>query len=785
MRYDEKSGEITISVSEAVSLSLAKSQSEAAADRAASHLFTREWEEGSCPSLAFEEAELRFRMIFDARVDDTGVLCLSRKTEGDPHRLGRAAIARLRGECFLSALAYMEAEKTDSVTVRATLVSEHTEESAVREETITRANALAFFEKVRTALPLSGREEIDRAVRRLPTLRALRFPYPALRESQREMVREAYRAIAHGRRAYIEAPTGTGKTAGALYPALRALGEGKIERVFYLTPKTTTAKAAADALTRFSEAGGLMRAVVLSAKERGCPEGLLCRKAKGTCRRSRAGGEREEEAAAYLLSLDRVPVTYTEIREAADKYGVCPYELSLRYSLFCDVIVGDYNYLFDTRVYLQRYFDRAGEYCFLIDEAHDLFDRAKEMYSATLTEQMFSTLAAFCDGKEPLSELGANARVAADCFASRVEAALSDGQRHTDKNGVLHRFACEKEMPDALFAMGELLAADGLALASKRGMVREWIKPLQELCYPLRDAATRARLYDRHYECFYIGEGDVLSVRTVCLDPSAEIARRLSLGRAAILFSATLSPLGYYRTVLGGGREGVELSLSSPFDEDRLCIAIMDKGNTRYLGRAESADAIAEAIYGMAAAKLGNYFVFCPSYEYMSTLHAAFSAAHPEIDTLLQKKNASLSERDAFLSRFTEEPERTLVGFAVTGGVFAEGIDLVGTRLIGAAVVGVSLPQPSPERDAMAAYYDDLYEAGREYAYTYPGMNRVLQAAGRVIRTESDRGVLLLIDDRFADPFYRGMLPPHWRGMRLAGDGHAVQVLFSRFWEKK
>ncbi len=706
MRYDEKSGEITLSVSEAVSLSLAKSQSEAIADRAAAAVFSREWDADASLSLAFLEAGLRFRIIFDARADDAGALCLSRRTEGDPHRIGRAARARLRGECFLSALAYFEANGGEAVRVCATLCAQYGDECALYEERITRTDAEAFFAKVRTALPLSGREEIDRVSRRLPSLRTLRFPYPALRESQREMVSESYRAIAHGRRAYIEAPTGTGKTAGALYPALRALGESKVERVFYLTPKTTTAMAAAEALSRFSEAGGILRAILLTAKERGCPEGLLCRSSKGVCRRSRAGGAREEEAVTYLLSLDRVPITYREIREAADRYGVCPYELSLRYSLFSDVIVGDYNYLFDTRVYLQRYFDRTGEYCFLIDEAHDLFDRAREMYSATLSREMFDALAAFCVGKEPLSELGANARVAADCFSSRVEAALSDGQRHTDRGGVLHRFASEKEMPDTLFAMAELLANDGLALASKRGMPRDFVKPLQELCYPLRDAATRARLYDRHYECFYIGEGDALSVRLVCLDPSAEIARRLSLGRSAILFSATLSPLGYFRTVLGGGRDARELSLSSPFDEDRLCIAIMDKGNTRYAGRAESAGVIAEAVYGMAAAKRGNYLVFCPSYEYMSTLHDAFHVAHPEIDTLLQKKNASLSERDAFLSRFTDRNERTLVGFAVTGGVFAEGIDLVGARLIGAAVVGVSLPQPSPERDAMAAYYE-------------------------------------------------------------------------------
>ena len=525
--------------------------------------------------------------------------------------------------------------------------------------------------------------------------------------------------------------------------------------------------------------------MVLSAKERACPEGLLCRSAKAVCRRSQAGGVREEEAAAYLLSLPTVPITYADILEAANRFAVCPYELSLRYSLFCDVIVGDYNYLFDTRVYLQRYFESAGDYCFLIDEAHDLFDRAREMYSARLDESMLRALADFCDAHEPLAALASLAKEALSLFDRRVEAALAGEQSYTDKDGVVHRFAVEKKMPDLLFAIASRLADEGLSLANPRLLPRAATVALRELCYPLRDAALRATLYDRRFECFYTADGDARCVRLVCLDPSAEIDRRLSLGRAAILFSATLSPLPYYRTVLGGAREGVELSLASPFDEDRLAVAIMDKENTRYTAREESVRGVAEAIYGMVSARCGNYFVFCPSYAYLERVHAAFRAAHPEVATLMQTKNASLSARDAFLSRFVPEPSETLVGFCVTGGVYAEGIDLVGTRLIGAAVVGVSLPQPSPERDAMAAYFEDLYEAGREYAYTYPGMNRVLQAAGRVIRTESDRGVLLLIDDRFADPFYRKMLPSHWRGMRLVGDGRAARAFFSRFWEKQ
>jgi Rad3-related DNA helicase len=261
------------------------------------------------------------------------------------------------------------------------------------------------------------------------------------------------------------------------------------------------------------------------------------------------------------------------------------------------------------------------------------------------------------------------------------------------------------------------------------------------------------------------------------------IERRLSLCESAILFSATLTPLDYYRAVLGG-KDGEELLLDSPFTESNLCVAVMDKISTRFATRAESAPAIAAAIHAMVNARAGNYFVFCPSFVYMEDLARAYHAAYPSVRILLQKRGGSIREREAFLSQFTETPKGTLVGFCVTGGVFAEGIDLAGSRLIGAAVVGVGIPQPSPEREAMCAYYQDRYEQGKQFAYFYPGMNRVLQAAGRVIRTEDDHGTLLLIDDRFGDPLYRTLIPRHWRHLKLVGDPPAAARLFSRFWER-
>jgi Rad3-related DNA helicase len=250
-----------------------------------------------------------------------------------------------------------------------------------------------------------------------------------------------------------------------------------------------------------------------------------------------------------------------------------------------------------------------------------------------------------------------------------------------------------------------------------------------------------------------------------------------------VLFSATLTPLDYYRTVLGG-QDGEELLLDSPFEEEHLCVAVMDKLNTRFTARTESAPDIAAAIAAMVSARTGNYFVFCPSFSYMEEIARAYHSLYPQVRLAMQKRGAGLRERDAFLAQFTAESQETLVGFCVTGGVFAEGIDLVGSRLIGAAVVGVGIPQISPEREAMSAYYQELNEQGKQFAYFYPGMNRVLQAAGRVIRTEEDYGTLLLIDDRFGDPLYRTLIPKHWHHLKLVGDASSAGILFRRFWRE-
>ena len=792
MLYDEKTGVISLSLGELVTLSLHRYASETANDRDNDILSPAPQAVGAprALTLSFEEGGHRFALSATLDGEEEGMpglpprLFLARAIPCSPDTAGKEILRRVRGEAFGLAYMYIKEKGCAAVRVKTRLVHPTEGSEAEFEETVTAAAAEKFFAKLRACLGSVAAEEVDRVCRRLPTLRELRFPYKERRTAQDDLMQATYRAIRSGKRLFACAPTGTGKTAGVLYPALRALGAGLCERVFYLTPKTTTARAAADTLSRFAEAGAKLRAVVLVAKERICTEKMACRDPMTPCRYYHAGGEREEQAALSLLASPAVPVTEREIVAAAEKFGVCPYELSLRYSMFCDVIVCDYNYLFDTRVYLRRYFDRAGNYCFLVDEAHDLLERAREMYSTSLSLSALDELLLFCRGVAGAGDIAAAVKELRGSFVARVKAALSGERRFEDSDGVTHAFAAEKEAPYDLFFAAGRAGELGIRALSDRALPLQFKQSLAKMCYPLRDFALRADLYSERFETFYVREGEEYTVKILCLDPAAALEARLSRGTSAVLFSATLTPLDYYRAVLGGGGQDETLLLDSPFEEENLCVAVMDKISTRFTARTESAPAIAEAIYAMVSARVGNYFVFCPSFAYMDEILRAFHARYPEIRLAAQKKGTSAAAREEFLSLFLPEPKETLVGFCVTGGVFAEGIDLVGTRLIGAAVVGVAMPQISPERDAMCAYYGDLYEAGKEYAYLYPGMNRVLQAAGRVIRTEADRGALLLIDDRFAEPLYRDLIPTHWRHLKYVGDSATAGLLFRRFWRE-
>ncbi len=786
MLYNEKKEVISLSVGELVTLSLCRYASEIANDRAYDIVGTLPTAGAACPvSYLFKEGDYTYALSADVAVGEEvpGLpppLLFAFAVPCPPDIPGKEILRRVRGEAFLSAFLYMQAKNVPAVTVQVTLSHPAEGADASFEETVSRSAGDKFFARLRACLGRVGGEEADRVSRRLPSLRSLKFPYSVRRESQDELMQTAFRTLRGGRRLFACAPTGTGKTAGVLYPALRALGAGYCERIFYLTPKTTTAAEVARALSRFAAAGAKLRAVLLTSKEHICPEKLSCRDPLAPCTLFRAGGEKEEAAALALLESDAMPVTEKEIRDVAARYQVCPYELSLRYSMFCDVIVCDYNYLFDPRVYLRRYFTHPGNYCFLVDEAHDLLERAREMYSTSLTLSSLDALLRHARSPGGTPEIAEAVKDLRAVFARTMKAGLH-GARRQEGGNKSTAFAAEKAPPNDLFFTAARVAEMGIAAMGDRSLPLAWRREMSAMCYPLRDFAARADFYSDRFETFYIKEDNEYTLRVVCLDPSEVLDTRLACGKSAVLFSATLTPLDYYRSVLGGS--GETLLLDSPFETDNLCVAVMDKINTRLASRTESAPAIAEAIYAQISARVGNYFVFCPSFAYMDEVCRRFHDMYPSVTVIAQKKGSNRATRDAFLSAFTDNPQKTLVGFCVTGGVFAEGVDLAGTRLIGAAVIGTSIPGISPEREAMTAYYGEKYEKGKEYAYLYPGMNRVLQAAGRVIRTEEDRGTLLLMDDRFADPFYRSLIPAHWRHLKFTGTPESAAALFTRFWQ--
>ncbi|MBQ8173983.1 MAG: ATP-dependent DNA helicase [Clostridia bacterium] len=797
MLFDEKMGKIRLSIGELVALSLHRYASEVANDRDNDILTPMppvpRAGEHSIPVIhEFFAHGHDFVLTGEAQGDEPSAIpglppcvIVRRAIPSDPEYPSREILRRVRGEAFGLAYLFIKEHDLPAVRMRVILSCPAQGKENSLEETVTRAAAEKFFSRLTACLAGVAAVELDRVRRRMPTLRSLAFPYKVRREAQNDLVQAAWHTIRRKRRLFVCAPTGTGKTAGVLYPALRALGEGDCERVFYLTPKTTTARAAAEALERFAATGAELRAVILSAKERICTEGMACREPLSPCRVYAAGGEREEAAARALFESAVTVVTEREIKATAAEFGVCPYELSLRYSMLCDVIICDYNYLFDTRVYLRRYFDRHGRYVFLVDEAHELPERARDMYSASLSLSSLDGLLLHARTESAADKITAAIKELRALFMSTMKNALSGERSYTDPDGTTHSFASGKEAPYELMFAASRAAELGIVAQGDRTLPLAFRRTLASLCYPLRDFAARANLYDGGFETFYIREGEEFTVSVRCLDPAAVLDSRLSLGDSAVLFSATLTPPDYYRAVLGGNPHDEVLLLDSPFEAENLCVAVLDTVSTRFASRTESAPAIAEAIYAMVSAKTGNYFVFCPSFAYMDEVCRVFHAKYPAVRLRAQIKGGGTAAREEFLSSFVENPTETLVGFCVTGGVFAEGIDLVGTRLIGAAVVGVAMPNPTPEREAMSAYYADRYEAGREFAYLYPGMNRVLQAAGRVIRTEGDRGTLLLIDDRFGDPFYRSRIPAHWRHLKFVGDAHAVSALFRRFWQEK
>ena len=774
MRYDKETGAIVLQAAELVRLARIRRRTKPLSDEV--------WENGSGgagePVSDLYEYNGRRYLVTGELVFDGDDLVLFARTSGDPERPDPDLVRETRGEGFCLLAMARRTGKARSGSFKTVYLSPSGE---TREtiETPKGEDLDRFYDRLFASVEQDAAFEIERVERRLPSMAKAVFPYPNVREGQRELISSAYKAIRGGYSLYACAPTGIGKTASVLFPAVRAMGEGACEKVFYLTPKSTASLAAVDASERLAKAGADLRVLLLSAKERICPHREICREIGGErCPLSRSAPAREDEAARELLAMGKTTVDLTLLREAGEKHKVCPYELALRYAEYADIVICDYNYLFHPRVALRRFFSGRGEWCFLCDEAHNLIERARELYSCDLPLTFF-------DAFRPAAEQNPRLKAALDGTVTALRKILMPlvaDSVETDGEGIKRGFCRQRDLPEGLLDSLSELCDVCFAILEERKLPPDLLTGLRDAAYDLAESVSKLSRYSSRFVSFITLHGDALTYRALCLDPSETISSRLALGRSAVFFSATMTPTAYYRNVLGGRPTDDELDLPSPFDPSQLSVSILDRIGTRYSEREDTLKAVARAVLTAVKAKPGNYLVFCPSFAYLDRLAEEVGRLAPALETVKQGRHMDRAERQAFLDRFSEENRRALVGFTVMGGIYAEGVDLVGRRLIGAIVIGVGLPQPTPENEAIREYYDDTLEAGREYAYVYPGMNRVLQAAGRVIRTELDRGAVVLIDDRFSEPVYRRLMPNHWRGLKYVGDLKSLSHLLGQFW---
>ena len=696
-------------------------------------------------------------------------------------RPDKVTLALLKISCYLFSLR----ESLDTVFARVTCYSLDTKRLRYYSYKYSKEELAEFYfsllEKVKYRVMITAKRAFERLA-----ARDARFPYGELREGQEIMIREGYSAIKHSKRIFIEAPTGTGKTVSSLFGAIRALGEGYIDKIFYLTPKTATRREAFSAMAKLCEGGARLRTVIITAKEQICPYGLRDgdrRRRCSACCCDRASGYYSRVDAALCEMLENYTgYSRTLIEQTAKKYCVCPYELSLDLSELCEVVICDYNYAFDPSVYFRRYFGsdaERGKYAFLIDEAHNLPDRVREMYSAELSLSSFKTLLE-CEDDE-CKALFADAVTA---FA-RIERLCKDTLQ-ADSEGVKHGFYVGSEPYAPITRALSQLLIKANELLKKKGDL-PYADAIYDAISGVKKYLKACELFDSSFRFYARSDGEEKTVKCYCLDPAEVLSSLLLRADSVLFFSATLAPFEYFCNVLGASGSAKSVSLPSPFDSSRLCVAVADFVNTRFEGREDNAKRFATVIAASVKARAGNYIAYFPSYKCLEDTYRAFIKKYPKVETVVQRKNMTVSQRESFLSAFREDTGRLRVGFCVLGGVFSEGVDLPGSRLIGSIIFGVGLPALSSEKNMISEYYNasdgDEGERGYDYAYTYPGMNNVLQAAGRVIRSEDDLGIVVLADDRYSLPKYRVLFPEHWKNIQYAGNASSLAEIMRRFWE--
>lgn len=674
--------------------------------------------------------------------------------------------------------------KSDTIRIRMTYCNIDTEEIKYFFEEYNTEELNTWFDDLISQYKKWVDYQVSWEKTRNQSIKETEFPYP-YRKGQKELAASVYRTIYHGKKLFLEAPTGVGKTLSTVFPAIKAIGQGMGVRLFYLTAKTITRTAARQAIEILQNKGLKFKTVVLTAKDKICfQEKAECN--PDNCSYANGHFDRINEALFALITGEQ-SFSREIIEEYAKEFQVCPFELALDCSLFADGVIGDYNYLFDPHVCLKRFFSEGGDRnnLFLIDEAHNLVERGSKMYSADLVKEDFLAL---------------KKRVRP--FSPKLERLLEKCNRKLLK---LKRETVNvkqwEEIEEFIIALNRL--AKGLS---------EYLENYNDT--PVRDKVLEFYFTVSHFLLIYEGMKDDYVVYTeltkednfilklFCVNPSKKLKACMDKGRSSILFSATLLPIQYYKRLLGGEEEDYEVYAESTFDPEKCGLFIASDVTSKYSRRGQTEYCrIAAYIHQVIKQRHGNYMVFFPSYSMLEEIYQIYQEQFNqdgEVECLRQTEYMKEEEKENFLKHFEgnehlnfqekimlsiETEEKSLLGFCIMGGIFGEGIDLKRDSLIGAILVGTGLPQICTEREILAGYFDEKEDNGFAYAYRYPGMNKVLQAAGRVIRTHQDLGIIVLLDERFLQSTYLRMFPREWKAYRVVQAetiGHEIE----KFWNE-
>lgn len=688
-----------------------------------------------------------------------------------------------QAKCY--AYIYATQKKLPDIRVRMTYCHMETEEIRYFHEEYLYEELQAWFGELMVQYRKWAEYQFAWQKCRQASIKEMEFPFP-YREGQKELATYVYQTIYHRRKLFIEAPTGAGKTISTVFPALKAMGEGMCERLFYLTAKTITRTVADDTISLLRERGLKLKSVILTAKDKICfMEETECNPA--ACPYAKGHYDRVNEAMYDLLThVDNF--TREQIEAYARQYQVCPFELCLDMSLFADAVICDYNYLFDPHVYLRRFFAEGirGEYIFLVDEAHNLVERGREMYSALLCKETFLEL-----------------KKTVKAYDERIAKNLDK----CNKEMLALKRECEGcrvvEQTDAL-----VRALMRLGAAMEDYLEDHDDSPVRadilSFYFEVSHFLEMYELADENYVTYSeLREDGSFIVKLFCVNPAGNLRDCMRRGRSTILFSATFLPIQYYKTLLGAEEGDYEVYARSVFCPDKLGLYIGSDVTSRYARRGDAEYyRIAAYIHNIIEKRQGNYMAFFPSHTFLQQvfeIYQKYFNGDGAVECILQESHMNEESREAFLNRFRGnedcdlqsliqmdiemEEERSLLGFCVMGGIFSEGIDLKNDSLIGAVIVGTGLPQVCNEREILKKYFDGWGENGFDYAYRYPGMNKVLQAAGRVIRTVDDFGVVALLDERFLSPAYQRLFPREWQE-KVVVTVDQIGRKVERFWDE-